>query len=343
MKPASAAPQTLLQAVQFFSDPDAALAFMVSLRWPDGVACPHCGGQEVTFMASRRVWQCRIKPCRKQFSAKVGTIFEDSPIALEKWLPAVWMIANCKNGVSSYELHRALRVTQKTAWFMLHRIRLAMQTETFGKFGGSVEVDETYIGGASRFMHKSKRERVIYGGRTGAKHQSVGKAAVQGLLQRHHRGHSTVRAAVVTNVRKRELQDNVRANVRAGANVYTDALKSYNGLETDYIHGVIDHSEKYVDGKVHTNGLENFWSLLKRALKGTYVSVEPFHRSATSMRRCSASTTGRTTTRAVSSPSRRTPSAGASPTRRSRGPTFQNRHSRSAPMLRRGPKKERKG
>jgi transposase-like protein len=277
MKTPKEVPQTLLAAVNYFSDPSVALGFLVWLRWPDGVVCPHCSSREVAFMEKRRVWQCRIKPCRKQFSAKVGTIFEDSPIALEKWLPCVWLIANAKNGSSSYEVGRALGVTQKTAWFMLHRIRLAMQTPTFGQFGGSVEVDETYIGGAARFMHKAKKERVIYGGRSGYRNASVSKVAVQGLLQRHHRGHSTVRATVVDDVRKQRLQANVRANVRAGAAVYTDALKSYDGLEADYIHGVIDHSEKYVDGQIHTNGLENFWSLLKRALKGTYVSVEPFH------------------------------------------------------------------
>jgi transposase-like protein len=273
MKPGYAAPQTLQEAVLYFADADRALAFMVAIKWPGGPVCPRCGADNPGFISTRRIFKCRA--CKRQFSAKVGTIFEDSPIALEKWLPAVWMIANDKNGISSYELHRALGVTQKTAWFMLHRIRLAMQTPTFGRMGGDVEVDETYIGGASRFMHKSKRERFSAG--LYSRHASLGKVAVQGLLQRHHRGHSTVRASVVADVRKRRLQDNVRANVREGANVYTDALKSYDGLEANYIHGVIDHSEKYVDGKVHTNGLENFWSLLKRALKGTYVSVEPFH------------------------------------------------------------------
>src|SRR5260370_22604696 len=159
MKTPKAAPQTLLQAVQHFADADAALAFMVALRWPDGVVCPHCTGQEVTFLESRRVWQCKAKACRRQFSAKVGTIFEDSPIALDKWLPAIWMIATDKNGISSYELHRALGVTQKTAWFMLHRIRLAMQTKTFGKFGGDVEADETFIGWRSPVLDHPSRRR----------------------------------------------------------------------------------------------------------------------------------------------------------------------------------------
>jgi len=271
----AAAPQTLQEAVLYFSDPDRALDFMVAIKWPGGVVCPKCGEGRPSFLKTRRIFKCRA--CKKQFSAKVGTIFEDSPIALEKWLPCVWLIANAKNGISSYEVARALGVTQKTAWFMLHRIRLAMQTPTFGKFGGSVEVDETYIGGKSRNMHHAKRERVIYGGRTGERHQSIGKTAIQGLLQRHSGGHSTVRAAVVPDVRKHRLQDNIRANVREGANVYTDSLRSYDDLDVSYIHGVIDHGERYVDGQIHTNGLENFWSLLKRALKGTYVAVEPFH------------------------------------------------------------------
>jgi transposase-like protein len=272
MKTPKAAPQTLLQAVQHFANPDAALAFMVSLRWPDGVVCPHCTGLEVTFMQKRRVWQCKAKACRKQFSAKVGTIFEDSPITLDKWLPAVWMIANDKNGISSYELHRALGVTQKTAWFMLHRIRLAMQTKAFGKFGGDVEADETFIGGRSRFMHHGKRERVI-------KTPGVwGKAAVMGLLERTSpEKQSTVRLSVTKSLRKHAIQDNIHANVEPGSNLYTDKMRSYQGLEEQYIHGVIDHGKAYVRGKVHTNGLENFWSLLKRSIKGTYVSIEPFH------------------------------------------------------------------
>lgn len=264
------APETLLESVTYFEDPARALAFMVAVRWPAGVICPYCDGAEHSFLKTRQIWKC--KGCKKQFSIKVGTIFEDSPISLSKWLPCMWLIANCKNGISSYEVARAIGVTQKTAWFMLHRLRLAMQTETFGQMGGEIEVDETFIGGAARFMHHEKRERVIYG-----PDKKLGKVAVMGLLQRHHRGHSTVRTSVVDNTKKFRLQAKVRENVRAGATVYTDALKSYEGLEAEFIHGVIDHSEKYVDGKVHTNGLENFWSLLKRSIKGTYVSVEPFH------------------------------------------------------------------
>jgi transposase-like protein len=265
-------PDTLLGAVKYFSDIETCIAFVAALRWPNGVECPRCGaGPDATYrLSTRALWKCRA--CKKQFSVKVGSIFEDSPIGLNKWLPAMWMLVNCKNGVSSYEIARDLGITQKSAWFMLHRLRLAIQAKSFDKFGGTVEVDETYIGGKARNMHKDKRERVIHG--TG----SIGKVAVQGLLSRHGKdGHSTVRLSIVPDVRKGTLQATVRANVRGGSNVYTDELLSYDGLEADYMHNVINHAEAYADGQVHTNGMENFWSLLKRALKGTYVSVEPFH------------------------------------------------------------------
>jgi transposase-like protein len=269
------APATLVDAVRYFTDPDICLSFMVALRWPDGnVRCPHCGSQQVAFLSKYRRWLCREGHARPQFSIKVGTIFEDSPIPLNKWLPAVWMITNDKNGISSYEVARALGITQKSAWFMMHRVRLAMQRGSVDKFTGDVEADETFIGGRARFMHKSERERKIKG--TGG----MGKAAVMGLLERHGPRadrKSQVRLKVVGATRKHILQAEVRQNVERGANLYTDALKSYEGLQADYTHQVIDHAESYAEGHVHTNGLENFWSLLKRAIKGTYVSVEPFH------------------------------------------------------------------
>jgi transposase-like protein len=249
------------------------LSFLAGLRWPDGnVACPTCGSQHVTFLRNQRRWKCYERHPRPQFSIKVGTIFEDSPIGLEKWLPAVWMIVNDKNGISSYEVARALGVTQKSAWFMMHRIRVAMQRGGFDKLAGEVEVDETFIGGKSRFMHKGQRAAKIKG--TGG----MGKAAVMGLLERHGPdGHSRVRVKQVANVRRATLAPEVRQHVKTGSAIYSDALKSYDGLAPDYVHEVIDHAESYVRGKVHTNGIENFWSLLKRAIKGTYVSVEPFH------------------------------------------------------------------
>jgi hypothetical protein len=247
---------------------------MKRLRWPDGVVvCPTCGTDKVRFVSTRKVWECSNAHSRRQFSIKVGTIMEDSPIKLDKWMTAMWLIANAKNGISSYELHRAIGITQKSAWFMLHRIRLAMQGNDGGKLNGHLEVDETYIGGLARNMHKAKRDRVI-----GKGHGVAGKVAIMGLLQRHgSRGHSVIRAAVVKSTNKRTLQLAVRSNAEAGSTISSDKLKSYTGLDDAYVHGVIDHAEKYVDGQVHTNGCENFWSLLKRTLKGTYVAVEPFH------------------------------------------------------------------
>lgn len=265
-------PKTLIEAIRYFTDPDACLALMVGLRWPDGVVrCPTCGSDQVTFQ-KRRIWQCKTKHPRQQFSVKIGTIFEDSPIGLDKWLSAMWMIANDKNGISSYEVARALGVTQKTAWFLMHRIRVAMEAGTFDKMDGTVEVDETFIGGKARFMHYDKRIAKIKG--TGG----VGKVAVMGLLDRHGpNGHSVVRTAVVPNRRRSALSSQVRKNIKRGSQVMTDAFLSYSDLKSDYIHGVIDHAEKYVEGQVHTNGIENFWSLLKRSIHGTYVSIEPFH------------------------------------------------------------------
>ncbi len=260
-------PKTLQKAIVYFADPDNCLNYLIARRWPNGVICPRCGSDKVTFMASRRVWQCKTRHPQSQFSVKVGTIFEDSPIGLDKWLCAMWMLANCKNGNSSWELHRTLGVTQKSAWFMLQRIRLALQGEDVGKLSGQVEADETYIGGKARNMHRDVRERRIQG--TGGK----GKVAVMGLLERDGK----VRAKVVAGATKATLHGEVRGNVEPGAELFTDALNAYMGLEADYIHQVINHAEKYVDGQIHTNGIENFWSLLKRGLKGTYVSVEPFH------------------------------------------------------------------
>ena len=277
MDSTSALPKTLLQAVQYFAKPDNCLTYMVGKRWPNGVACPVCGSTKVHFDKTRMGWRCVEKHANRRFTLKTGTIFEDSPLGLDKWLPVVWMIANCKNGVSSWEIHRAIGVTQKTAWFMLHRVRLAMQdADGGGKLGGigsDVEVDETYIGGKARNMHPARRRR------SGIVTGISGKIAVQGLLERHsrERGHSVVKLAIVRDNSRRALDTNVRKYVAWGTDVHTDELPSYNELGDDYIHNVINHAEKYVDENVHTNGCENFWSLLKRGLKGTYVSVEPFH------------------------------------------------------------------
>jgi ISXO2-like transposase domain/Transposase zinc-ribbon domain len=269
-------PTTLLEAVRYFADPDTCLEYMVASRWPNGVACPTCGSMDVSFLKTRKIWKCKSVHPKQQFSAKVGTIFEDSPIPLDKWLATMWLIANAKNGVSSYEIHRSIGVTQKTAWFMLHRIRLAMQSDDDGKMDGEVEVDETFVGGVARNMHKDRRKR-LYG--TNVKGTGVlGKTAVFGLLERHGPdGHSRVRARVMKGTRRVDLIPEISANVEKGSEVYSDAYRSYIKVREDYTHKFIDHAERYVDGKVHTNGIENFWSLLKRAIKGTYVNVEPFH------------------------------------------------------------------
>ncbi len=261
-------PKTLTEAILYFSNPDNCLSYLAARRWPDGVICPTCGRNDVTFLAKQKKWQCKSAHKQRQFSAKVGTIFEDSPLGLDKWLTAVWLITNCKNGISSYEISRHLGVTQKTAWFMDHRIRLAMQTGSFlKKMSGYVEVDETFIGGLARNMHKSKRTKLS---RTGF----IGKVAVMGLLERHG---GEVRTIVVPDTQRATLQPKVREHVEQGANIFSDAHAAYTGLDDAYVHNVINHAETYVRGNIHTNGIENFWALLKRSIKGTYVSVEPFH------------------------------------------------------------------
>jgi transposase-like protein len=260
-------PKTLLEAIRYFSDPDTCTAFVAQVIWPDGPFCPACACTEYSYLTTRRVWKC--KACKKQYSVKVGTIFENSPLPLSKWLPAVWLISNSKNGISSHELGRALGITQKSAWFMLHRIRLAMQTESFVRLSGEIEVDETYIGGKARNMHASDRKRkgAVRGRST------TDKVPVLGMVERGGR----VKAEVVPNVRAKTLRPRVIDAVEVGSALYTDAYRSYTGLDIAYDHQTIDHAERYVDGKVHTNSIESFWSLLKRSLSGTYISVEPFH------------------------------------------------------------------
>ncbi len=264
-------PDTLQEAIEYFASPDNCREYLVAHRWPDGVTCPRCGSKKVLFQAKYNRWQCGSKHDLRQFTSKTSTIFEDSPLALSKWLLAMWQVVNCKNGVSSYEIARATGVTQKSAWFMDHRIRVALGMATPDKFTGHVEADETFIGQKSRNMHRDVRARKITG--TGGKD----KTAVMGILERGKDGkHSTIRTTVIPSRKKKALQAEVRKHVQAGSALYTDALKSYDGL-SEFEHGVIDHAVKYVDGQTHTNGCENFWSCLKRTLGGTYVSVEPFH------------------------------------------------------------------
>ena len=270
-------PETLQQAILFFSDYENCKRAVEAIRWTDGVVkCPTCGSEKVTYLAKQRRWKCYEQHAKAQFSLKVGTLFEDSPIGLEKWLPALWLVTACKNGISSYELSRALGVTQKTAWFMLSRLRLALQGKGGGKLSGEVEVDETFIGGKARNMHKGKLRRL----HLTMNNPMVGKVAVMGVLERGAKGESQVRLERIPSNRRRHVRPVIDAHIEQGATIYSDSLRSYRHLsqaDSDYVHNVIDHAQAYVDGNIHTNGLENFWSLLKRAIKGTYVLVEPFH------------------------------------------------------------------
>ena len=266
--------KTLQQAIQHFADSENCRKFMVFMRWPDGVPkCPYCGATKLTWMVKAKVYQCYGNHKRKKFSLKVGTVFEDSPIGLEKWLPAFWLLCNAKNGISSYELHRALGVTQKTAWFMLHRIRLAMRSNSFMKLGGPdagpVEIDETFVGPKPQKMHRDKRNARKLGLKT--RDQTI----VMGMLDRELR---QVRAKVVPDVRRVTLQKEILAHVEGKSTIYTDDAMGYQYLWTKgFLHQAINHVESYVEGQIHTQGIDNFWSLLKRGLTGTYIAVEPFH------------------------------------------------------------------
>jgi transposase-like protein len=277
-------PKTLQEAIVFFENPSNCVAFLVARRWPNGVSCPTCGRTDVSYVPARRLWQCKTRHAKCQFSVKVGTIFEESPIALKSWLMAMWMIANCRNGVSSYEIARALGITQKSAWFMLHRIRLAMKHEsklTIGShWGNPVEVDETFVGGKMKNMHRKKamalRANMPVDRMDGHEVRWDNKTAVMGMLNRETR---EVRAKVIPNVKRETLQAEILKNVGFNAHVYTDQHVGYDGLDKfkNFTHKTVNHMEEYVNGRVHTQGIENFWSLLKRSLTGTYVAVEPFH------------------------------------------------------------------
>ena len=258
-------PQSLQEAVLYFSDIDRAHKFATKLGWPKGIECPRCQSKEHSYISTRRFWFC--KGCKRQFTVKVASIFEDSPLGMDKWMLAVWLIVTCKNGISSYEIASHLGITQKSAWHLMHRVRKAMSSGSFSKLSGEIEADETFIGGKARNMHVEKRMRRITG--TGSKD----KVPVLGMMERGGK----VRTMVVPNRKKAALQSEVRKHVEAGSALYTDALLSYEGLAGEYAHKVVDHAVQYVDGKVHTNSMENFWSLLKRMISGTYVSVEPYH------------------------------------------------------------------
>jgi transposase-like protein len=243
-------PETLHEAITYFADPDVAVAFVRDIRWPNGVECPACGSTDVLYLANQRRWKCRNKHPKQQFSVKNGTIFEESPVGLDKWLPAMWLVTNCKNGISSYEIARDLGVTQKTAWFMDHRIRLAMRAKSFDtKLCGEVEADETFVGGKVRNMHK-RSKRLMKANREG----NWGKTIVLGLLERN----GQVRAMVAPNRQERHIHSHVRANVEFGSHLYTDEPAAYKNLSEEFTHSFVDHISKYVDSEIHTNGLEIF-------------------------------------------------------------------------------------
>jgi len=265
-------PKSLQEAILYFANPDNCIAYLSVRRWPDGkVICPICGSDGVSaFNPKRHTWKCAKHHPKREFSVKVGTVMEDSPIGLDKWLTAMWLLTTCKNGISSYEIERDLKVSQKAAWFMLHRIRLAMQDETFGsKLRGEVEADETFIGGKARNMHKDVKARRI----SGSGRSVDDKMVVMGVLERGGRVH----AQVVPDRVQKTLQPIIERHVEAGSAIFTDEHGAYKGLHMEYEHEVVDHALQYVNGRIHTNGMENFWSLLKRGLAGTYVAVEPFH------------------------------------------------------------------
>ncbi len=249
-------PETLHEAITYFADPDLAIAFIRDIRWPNGVKCPACGSNEVVYLPNQRRWKCRCKHPKQQFSVKNGTIFEESPVGLDKWLPAMWLVTNCKNGVSSYEIARDLGVTQKTAWFMDHRIRLGMRARSFdSKLCGEIEADETFIGGKVKYMHKHSKRKL-----KAANHGNWGKTVVLGLLQRD--GH--VRAMVAPNRKTPHVRKHVLDNVEPGSALYRDEADVYRHLNGEFVHAFVNHISQYVDDRVHTNGLESFWSLSEK-------------------------------------------------------------------------------
>lgn len=261
-------PKTLQEAVKAFANERFCIDIIAAMRWTDGKAvCPKCQQTNNHFMEARKVWQCKNKECKKQFSVKVGTIFEDSAIALEKWLIAGWLIVNAKNGISSYELGRALGITQKSAWFVNHRLRQAMTVGSIEKLSGEIECDETYVGGKSKNMQvkKCKELQMTRGYKQ--------KTGVFGMVQRGGK----VKAHVIKLADTPTLLGSIAKNVEAGSTVMTDDHGGYRNMTEEYRHEVVNHAVEYVRGNIHTNSIENFWSLLKRTIKGTYISVSPAH------------------------------------------------------------------
>ena len=283
-------PRTLQSAIAHFSDPKRAFEAAVRFRWLGGeVTCPRCGQAKHSFIKTRRLWFCYV--CKKQFTVKVGTIMEDSPLGLDKWMVALWMLANCKNGISSYELGKALGIRQNSAWFMLHRIREAMKNKSLFKLGGSggeIEADETYIGGLAKNMHKSRKlklQQIRGEERRGDVY--LGKTAVQGILDRDLR---QIRCKVIPNVRRETLQSEILKQVRYGSKVYTDSAIGYDLLHNRFVHECVNHAEQYVNGHAARTGWRTSGACSSVTFAGlTYLSNHSIL-IVTLTNRCSVST-----------------------------------------------------
>jgi len=332
MAAANTAPTTLQQAILFFSVYEHCRKAVESIRWPDGtVVCPNCGSERVTYLEKQRRYKCYETHPRAQFSLKVGTVFEDSAIGLEKWLPALWLLTNCKSGISSYELARALGVTQKTAWFMLSRLRLALQSTDGGKLSGEVEVDDTYIGGKARNMHAEKRKRLGFSPRR----SMINKVAVMGLLERHGDG-SKVRTLVLSGRKTNDFQPRVREHVEPGSMIHTDAHLSYQGLRRDYIH------KSSTTPRRTSMATSTPTDSTTSGRCSSAPSRAPMLRWSRSI--CFATSTNRRfVSISVAGPMRpdsrwpsRASSASVSPTLRLPAPRFQKRAEKAKPQLRRG-------
>ena len=266
--------KTLTEAIRHFSSPQVCIDTVAKLRWLDGKpVCPKCGTVEGDrkhyWLDTQKRWKCYS--CRKQFSVKVGSIFEDSALSLDVWLVSLWMLVSCKNGVSSYEIHRAVGISQKSAWFVLQRLRYMLTGAKQAELGnGPVEIDECFIGGKPKNMHAKKRAKLQIG-----EYGYAEKTAIMGMLDR---GTREVRAMVIPNVKRETLQKKILEHVGFGATVYTDGWAGYDRMdEKRYVHEIVNHAEEYVRGEVSTQAIENFWSCLKRTLTGTYVAVEGYH------------------------------------------------------------------
>ena len=258
-------PATLAEAVRAYADPAVANAAMAAMRWPEGIVCPRCGGREHYAIKTRHAWQC--KACKRQFTVKVGSIMEDSPIAVGDWLVAMWLMVNARNGISSYEIARSVGVTQKSAWFMAHRIRHAMMAGSLDKLDGEVEIDQTFIGPDKRKMNAESRERfeAIPAGRE--------RVIVQTVVERG----GDVRSRVIRDTSRSTIHDGIRAVVEPGAKLYTDEHASYDRLD-GYERESVNHGEgQYRDGEAYTNTVEGTFNLFKRCVRGTWVAISPTH------------------------------------------------------------------